>query len=54
MRATRKNKKSSKKGLVNFYKKTLKQVINFTKYAINKSRKAITDIVKKAHIRGSK
>ena len=54
MPATRKNKKSSKKGLVHFYKKTVKKVIKFTKSAINKSRKAISDIVKKAHIRGCK
>ena len=54
MRATRKNKKSSKKGLVHFYKKTVKKVIKIGKSAINKSRKAIADIIKKAHGRGGK
>jgi hypothetical protein len=52
MRATRKTKKSSKKSFANFYKKTLKQVINITKSAINTSRKAIVDIIKKANSRG--
>jgi len=52
MGATRKNKKSSKKGLVNFYKKTLKYIIKVGKSAINTSRKAIGDIIKKANSRG--
>ena len=57
MRRTRKTKKSSKrskKGTVSFYKKTMKQIVNFTKVCINKSTKAISDIIKKANIRGSK
>ena len=53
-RKTKKSSKSSKKGTVSFYKKTMKQIVNFTKVCINKSTKAISDIIKKANIRGSK
>ena len=54
MGATRKNKKISKKGVIHFYKKTVKKIIKIGKSAINKSRKAIGDIIKKAHGRGGK